>query len=104
VLWESIYVLAIVVLGGMGHIPGVILGGILLVGFQEFLRELAEPVQKMLFGQVYIDAEVLRQLLFGLALVVVMLYRPSGIWPAPRREDRPVTRTRSHTSRLEGGA
>jgi branched-chain amino acid transport system permease protein len=103
VLWESIYVLAIVVLGGMGHIPGVILGGILLVGFQEFLRELAEPVQKMLFGQVYIDAEVLRQLLFGLALVVIMLYRPSGIWPAPKREDRPVTRTRSHTSRLEGG-
>jgi branched-chain amino acid transport system permease protein len=103
VLWESIYVLAIVVLGGMGHIPGVILGGILLVGFQEFLRELAEPVQKMLFGHVYIDAEVLRQLLFGLALVVVMLYRPSGIWPAPKREDRPVTRTRSHASRLEGG-
>lgn len=103
VLWESIYVLAIVVLGGMGHIPGVILGGILLVGFQEFLRELAEPVQKMLFGHVYIDAEVLRQLLFGLALVVVMLYRPSGIWPAPKREDRPVTRTRNHTSRLEGG-
>ncbi|MFZ4708296.1 MAG: ABC transporter permease subunit [Zwartia sp.] len=104
VLWESIYVLAIVVLGGMGHIPGVILGGILLVGFQEFLRELAEPVQKMLFGHVYIDAEVLRQLLFGLALVVVMLYRPSGIWPAPKREDRPVTRARSHSSRLEGGA
>ena len=100
--------LAIIVLGGMGHIPGVILGGILLVGFQEFLRELAEPVQKMLFGQVYIDGEVLRQLLFGLALVVIMLYRPSGIWPAPKREDRPVTRTgartRSDTGRLEGSA
>ena len=91
VLWESIYVLAIVVLGGMGHIPGVILGGILLVGFQELLRELATPVQKMLFGNVLIDAEVLRSLLFGLALVVVMLYRPSGLWPAPKREDRPVT-------------
>ncbi|NDY83416.1 ABC transporter ATP-binding protein [Orrella sp. NBD-18] len=91
VLWESIYVLAIVVLGGMGHIPGVILGGILLVGFQELLRELATPVQKMIFGHVLIDAEVLRSLLFGLALVVVMLYRPSGLWPAPKREDRPVT-------------
>ncbi len=91
VLWESIYVLAIVVLGGMGHIPGVIMGGFLLVGFQELLREAATPVQKLLFGEVLIDAEVLRSLLFGLALVVVMLYRPSGLWPAPRREDRPVT-------------
>ena len=90
VLWESIYVLAIVVLGGMGHIPGIILGGILLVGFQELLRELATPLQKMIFGHVVIDAEVLRSLLFGLALVGVMLYRPAGIWPAPRREDRPV--------------
>ena len=90
VLWESIYVLAIVVLGGMGHIPGIILGGVLLVGFQELLRELATPLQKMIFGHVVIDAEVLRSLLFGLALVGVMLYRPAGIWPAPRREDRPV--------------
>jgi branched-chain amino acid transport system permease protein len=91
VLWESIYVLAIVVLGGMGHIPGVILGGILLVGFQELLREIATPVQNLIFGHVLIDAEVLRSLLFGLALVIVMLYRPSGLWPAPKREDRPVT-------------
>ena len=90
VLWESIYVLAIVVLGGMGHIPGIILGGILLVGFQELLRELATPLQKMIFGHVVIDAEVLRSLLFGLALVGVMLYRPAGLGPAPRREDRPV--------------
>ena len=91
VLWESIYVLAIVVLGGMGHIPGIILGGILLVGFQELLRVLATPLQNMIFGHVVIDAEVLRSLLFGLALVGVMLYRPAGLWPAPRREDRPVT-------------
>ncbi|WP_432258113.1 ABC transporter permease subunit [Cupriavidus sp. TMH.W2] len=92
VLWESIYVLAIVVLGGMGHIPGVILGGILLVGFQELLRVVAEPMQTGLFGHVVVDAEVLRQLLFGLALVGVMLYRPAGIWPSPRKEDRPVVR------------
>jgi branched-chain amino acid transport system permease protein len=103
VLWESIYVLAIVVLGGMGHIPGVILGGVLLVGFQELLRELAAPVQKLIFGSVLIDAEVLRQLMFGLALVVVMLYRPAGLWPAPKREDRPVSRLRGQSNRLDGG-
>jgi branched-chain amino acid transport system permease protein len=70
-------------------VPGVILGGFLLVGFQELLRALAVPVQTKLFGQVYVDAEVLRQLLVGMAMVAVMLYRPTGLWPAPRKEDRP---------------
>ncbi len=100
VLWESIYVLAIVVLGGMGHIPGVILGGILLVGFQELLRATAGPVQNMLFGTVLVDAEVLRQLLFGLAMVGVMLYRPAGLWPSPRKEDRPVARRAGNVGRF----
>ncbi|MCO4888893.1 ABC transporter ATP-binding protein [Cupriavidus sp. WGtm5] len=99
-LWESIYVLAIVVLGGMGHIPGVILGGVLLVGFQELLRVVAEPIQTGVFGHVIVDAEVLRQLLFGLALVGVMLYRPAGIWPSPRKEDRPVVRRAGNIGRL----
>ncbi|CAG2129330.1 hypothetical protein LMG31506_00627 [Cupriavidus yeoncheonensis] len=100
VLWESIYILAIVVLGGMGHIPGVILGGILLVGFQELLRVVAEPVQHLILGKVVVDAEVLRQLLFGLALVGVMLYRPAGIWPSPRKEDRPVARRAGSVGRF----
>jgi branched-chain amino acid transport system permease protein len=59
------------------------------VGFQELLRALAEPLQNKLFGHVIVEAEVLRQLLFGLAMVVVMLYRPAGLWPSPRKEDRP---------------
>jgi len=42
----------------------------------------------MLFGQIWIAAEVLRQLLYGLALVLIMLLRPSGLWPSPRQEDR----------------
>ncbi|AMP36859.1 MULTISPECIES: ABC transporter permease subunit [Ralstonia solanacearum species complex] len=100
VLWESIYILAIVVLGGMGHIPGVILGGILLVGFQELLRALAEPVQNKLFGHVIVEAEVLRQLLFGLAMVGVMLYRPAGLWPSPRKEDRPQKQRVGGLSRI----
>ncbi|MNY16596.1 High-affinity branched-chain amino acid transport system permease protein LivH [compost metagenome] len=99
-LWESIYILAIVVLGGMGHIPGVILGGILLVGFQELLRVVAEPMQTGLFGHVIVDAEVLRQLMFGLALVGVMLYRPAGLWPSPRKEDRPVVRRAGSVGRF----
>jgi branched-chain amino acid transport system permease protein len=79
-LWESIVVLAMVVLGGIGHIPGVILGAIVLAVFPEVLRGVAEPVQKMLFGHVIVDVEVIRQLIYGLALILIMLYRPGGIW------------------------
>ena len=88
-LTESIAVLAMVVLGGMGHIPGVIVGGIILAALPEVLRHTVEPVQMALFGKVLIDAEILRQLLYGLAMVVIMLIRPAGLWPAPRHEDRP---------------
>ena len=88
-LTESIAVLAMVVLGGMGHIPGVILGGVILAALPEVLRHPVEPVQQALFGKIWVDAEVLRQLLYGLAMVVIMLKRPAGLWPAPRSEDRP---------------
>ena len=87
-LTESIAVLAMVVLGGIGHIPGVVLGAILLAALPEVLRHTVEPMQMMLFGQIWIAAEVLRQLLYGLALVLIMLLRPSGLWPSPRQEDR----------------
>jgi branched-chain amino acid transport system permease protein len=88
-LTESIAVLAMVVLGGIGHIPGVVLGGVILAALPEVLRHVVEPLQQSLFGRVLIDAEILRQLLYGLAMVVIMLNRPSGLWPAPRQEDRP---------------
>ncbi len=88
-LTESIAVLAMVVLGGMGHIPGVVLGGLILAALPEVLRHVVEPVQMSVFGEVLIDAEILRQLLYGLAMVLIMLNRPSGLWPAPRAEDRP---------------
>jgi branched-chain amino acid transport system permease protein len=87
-LTESIAVLAMVVLGGMGHIPGVVLGGVLLAALPEVLRHVVEPLQRQLFGQVLIEAEVLRQLLYGLAMVLIMLNRPAGLWPSPRQEDR----------------
>ena len=92
-LTESIAVLAMVVLGGMGHIPGVVLGGVILAALPEVLRHVVEPVQHMLFGKVIIEAEVLRQLLYGLAMVLIMLKRPAGLWPSPRPEDRPTLNT-----------
>jgi branched-chain amino acid transport system permease protein len=88
-LTESIAVLAMVVLGGIGHVPGVIMGGLILAALPEVLRHAVEPAQQAVFGRIIIEAEVLRQLLYGLAMVLIMLNRPSGLWPAPKSEDRP---------------
>ena len=83
-LMESIVIVAMVVLGGMGHVPGVILGAILLYAIPEVLRFVAKPAQEALFGHEIVAPEALRMLLFGFAMVVIMLYRPEGLWPAPR--------------------
>jgi branched-chain amino acid transport system permease protein len=88
-LTESIAVLAMVVLGGIGHIPGVVMVGVLLAALPEVLRHVVEPAQMAIFGKVVIESEVLRQLLYGLALVLIMLNRPAGLWPSPKHEDRP---------------
>jgi branched-chain amino acid transport system permease protein len=84
VLMESIVIVAMVVLGGMGHVPGVILGALLLYAIPEVLRFVAKPAQEALFGHELVAPEALRMLLFGLAMVVIMLYRPRGLWPAPQ--------------------
>ncbi len=81
-LMESVMVLCMVVLGGMGHIYGVILGGLLLALLPELLRHSVLPMQQALFGKTIIDPESLRMLLFGIALILVMLYRPAGLWPS----------------------
>jgi branched-chain amino acid transport system permease protein len=89
-LMESIMILCMVVLGGMGHIPGVILGAVLVTVLPELLRYVG-PLQEALFGRVAVDPSDLRMLLFGIALVLVMLFRPQGLWSSPvrARELRP---------------
>ncbi len=68
----SINILCLIIVGGLGSIPGVIVGAFALVGLPELLREFAEY----------------RLLVYGAALVAMMLYRPEGLWPEPihRRE------------------
>ena len=83
-LMESIMILCMVVLGGMGHIPGVILGAVLVTMLPEALRYVG-PLQEGLIGRVVVDPADLRMLLFGIALVLVMLFRPQGLWPSPVR-------------------
>jgi branched-chain amino acid transport system permease protein len=80
-LMESVMIVAMVVLGGIGHLPGVILGAVLLAALPEVLRYIAGPLQAMTDGR--LDASILRQLLTALAMIVVMLVRPRGLWPTP---------------------
>jgi branched-chain amino acid transport system permease protein len=80
-LMESVMIVAMVVLGGLGHLPGVILGAVLLAALPEVLRYVAGPLQEMTDGR--LDAAILRQLLIALAMITVMLLRPRGLWPSP---------------------
>jgi branched-chain amino acid transport system permease protein len=66
----SINVLSLIIIGGMGSIPGVFVGALVLMGSPELLREFAEY----------------RYLVYGALLVVMMLTRPEGLWPDERRK------------------
>ena len=79
-LMESVMIVAMVVLGGMGHLPGVILGAVLLAALPEVLRYVAGPLQQLTGGR--LDASILRQLLIALAMITIMLMRPRGLWPS----------------------
>jgi branched-chain amino acid transport system permease protein len=68
VLMVSINVLSLVIVGGMGSVPGVVLGAFALKGLPEILRELANY----------------RLLAFGALLVIMMIARPQGLWPVGR--------------------
>lgn len=80
-LMESVMIVAMVVLGGIGHLPGVILGAVLLAALPEVLRYIAGPLQAMTGGR--LDASILRQLFIALAMIIIMLTRPRGLWPSP---------------------
>lgn len=68
-LLVSIFVLCIIIIGGMGSIPGAILGSFFLIGLPELLREFSE----------------FRLLVVGAVMVAMMLYKPEGLWPEERR-------------------
>jgi branched-chain amino acid transport system permease protein len=63
--WESVLLFLIVILGGSGSIPGVILGAFLVVGLPELFRGFASA----------------RMLVFGLAMMVMMVFRTQGLLP-----------------------
>lgn len=75
VFWESILVVSVVVLGGMGSVPGVLLGALILSGCPVIMQAVLSPE--------WINY---RYLFFGLILVLVTLFHPQGLLPSRRRE------------------
>jgi branched-chain amino acid transport system permease protein len=80
-LMESVMIVAMIVLGGLGHLPGVIIGALLLASLPEVLRYVAGPLQSMTDGR--LDASILRQLLIAVAMITIVLVKPKGLWPSP---------------------
>jgi len=82
---ESVFVVSVVVLGGMGSIPGAIVGALIIQGVPELIRGLASS------GIIDFSAEAqsaisnYRYLVFGALMVVMMAWRPQGILPSKRR-------------------
>jgi branched-chain amino acid transport system permease protein len=66
----SINVLVLIIVGGIGSLPGVFVGALVLVGLPELLREFSQY----------------RLLMYGALLIVMMLMRPEGLWPSPIRK------------------
>jgi branched-chain amino acid transport system permease protein len=66
----SINVLCLIIVGGLGSLPGVVVGALFLVGLPELLREFAE----------------FRMLMYGILLIVMMLSKPEGLWPSAVRK------------------
>ncbi|QPF75847.1 ABC transporter ATP-binding protein [Roseateles sp. DAIF2] len=89
-LQESVLIVTMVVLGGIGHMPGVILGALLLSALPEALRYVAGPLQQLSDGR--LDAPILRQLMVALAMIAMMLLRPRGLWAAAEQRRPPELR------------
>lgn len=70
--WESVVMFCIVVLGGTGSIPGVLVGTVGMVVLPELLREALLNIQQW------------RMLIFGAAMIFMMVVRPEGLWPSQR--------------------
>ena len=80
-LMESIMILCMVVLGGMGNVAGVILGALLLSILPEMLRYIGS-LEMLMFGKIIVEPSDLRMLIFGFSLIILMLFKPSGLLPA----------------------
>ncbi|PID74092.1 MAG: branched-chain amino acid ABC transporter permease [Desulfobacterales bacterium] len=72
--WESVIMFCIVILGGSGSIPGMMLGAFLIIGLPEVFRDFSDA----------------RMLVFGIAMILMMIFRTQGLLPPPRRQYLPA--------------
>jgi branched-chain amino acid transport system permease protein len=84
---ESVFIVTMVVLGGMGSIPGVIVGAALIAGIPEMIRGVAQSplLSGVLDPSVASTISGYRYLVFGLLMVIMMAVRPQGMIPSTRR-------------------
>jgi branched-chain amino acid transport system permease protein len=88
----SIFVLCMIILGGLGNIGGVIAGGVLLGGVDRILFDWVSGIVHGIGAAInnqdlqFMDVSRSRQLIFGVALVFMMLVRPEGLFPSARRK------------------
>jgi branched-chain amino acid transport system permease protein len=83
---ESVFVVCSVVIGGMGSIPGAIIGALLIQGTPEFIRGFASSgIIPGLSGEQVTAISNYRNLVFGMVMVLMMIWRPQGIIPSKRR-------------------
>jgi branched-chain amino acid transport system permease protein len=79
----SINVLALVIIGGMGNVRGILLGSFLVVGLPDVLRDFTLNLGLVEFEDIGVDY---RLIIFGAALIAVMVLRPQGLIPSRRRQ------------------
>jgi branched-chain amino acid transport system permease protein len=79
----SINVLALVIIGGMGNVRGILLGSFLVIGLPDVLRDFTLNLGVIEFKDIGIDY---RFIIFGIALIAVMILRPQGLIPSQRRQ------------------
>jgi len=88
---ESVFIVCVIVLGGMGSIPGAIVGALIIQGVPELIRGMASSGLLTTLTGIKVPAEAqsaisnYRYLVFGLLMVVMMALRPQGILPSKRR-------------------
>jgi ABC-type branched-subunit amino acid transport system permease subunit len=78
--WESILYLCCIVLGGLGSVRGAVIGGVIIGGLGELMRQMIAELDGLA-----IPAQV-RYILFAVILIVVMRYKPEGLHPAAKEE------------------
>jgi branched-chain amino acid transport system permease protein len=84
---ESVFVVCTVVIGGMGSIPGAIVGALIVQGIPELIRGFAASGIIHLSGEQVTAISNYRNLVFAIVLVAMMVWRPQGIFPSKRRAE-----------------